>query len=236
MPMRSGGPRTCTEMVLEVCAYSLASCRLAAQAGAGRIELCADPMQGGTTPSHGLIQAALETGLPVFPIIRPRGGDFHYTEEEADVMLRDIRACRQLGCTGIVTGALRADRTIDTELMSRFAGAAGPMQVACHKAFDEVPDAAAALETLTSMGYCRVLTSGLRPTALEGAGLIRELVRQASGRITVMPGGGVRSTNLRQLIEATGATEFHSSALTANSRHHAADEAELRAMIAALQS
>lgn len=233
--MRSAGHHTCTEMVLEVCAYSLASCRLAAQAGAGRIELCADPLQGGTTPSHGLIQAALETGLPVFPIIRPRGGDFHYTEEEVEVMLRDLRVCRQLGCTGIVTGALRTDCTIDTELMARLAGAAGPMQVACHKAFDEVPDTAAALEALISMGYTRVLTSGLRPTALEGASLIRELVRQAGERITVMPGGGVRSTNLRELIEATGATEFHSSALTANSRHHTADEAELRAMVAALR-
>lgn len=235
MPMRSAGPRTCTEMVLEVCAYSLASCRLAAQAGAGRIELCADPMQGGTTPSYGLIEAALGTGLPVFPIIRPRGGDFHYSEEEVDVMLHDIRACRQLGCTGIVTGALGADRTIDRELMARLAGAAGPMQVACHKAFDEVPDAAAALETLISIGYARVLTSGLRPMAMEGADLIRELVRQAGDRITVMPGGGVRSTNIRELIKATGATEFHSSALTANSRHHIADQAELHAMIAALR-
>lgn len=221
-------------MLLEVCAYNLASCRIAAEAGAGRIELCADPLQGGTTPSHGLIKAALDIGLPIFPIIRPRGGDFHYGEEEVEVMLREIRTSRELGCAGIVTGALRPDRTIDTDLMARFAEAAGPMQLACHKVFDEVPDAFEALEALILMGYRRVLTSGLRPTALEGADMIRRLVGHAAGRITVMPGGGVRSTNLRDLIQATGATEFHSSALTASSVNHVADEGEVRAMLGAL--
>ncbi|MCO6483797.1 MAG: copper homeostasis protein CutC [Flavobacteriales bacterium] len=221
-------------MLLELCAYNLASCHLAALAGAGRIELCADPLQGGTTPSIGTVQAALGTGLPVFPIVRPRGGNFRYDAEEVDVMLRDIRAFRELGCPGIVTGALRVDGTIDAGLMARFGDAAGPMRVACHKAFDEVPDAAAALEDLIAAGCCRVLTSGCQATAMDGASTIHALVQRSAGRITIMPGGGVRSTNLRQLIAATGATEFHSSALTARSVHHTADELEVRALVAAL--
>ena len=221
-------------MLLELCAYNLASCHLAARAGAGRIELCADPLQGGTTPSFGSVQAALGADLPVFPIVRPRGGDFRYDAEEVDVMLRDIRAFRELGCPGIVTGALRVDGTIDAGAMARFAEAAGPMRMACHKAFDEVPDAAAALEDLIAAGCCRVLTSGCQATAMDGASTIHALVQRSAGRITIMPGGGVRSTNLRQLIAATGATEFHSSALTARSVHHTADELEVRAMVAAL--
>lgn len=232
--MSCARPRICSEMLLEICAYNLASCRIAAQAGAGRIELCANPLQGGTTPSHGLIQAALDIGLPIFPIIRPRGGDFHYNEEEVEVMLRDIRTCRELGCAGIATGALWVDHTLDTDLMARLAEAAGPMELACHKAFDEVPDAFEALEALIRMGYCRVLTSGLRPTAMEGADMIRRLVGHAAGRITVMPGGGVRSTNLHELIQVTGATEFHSSAITARSVNHVADEGEVRAMLGVL--
>lgn len=233
--MRSATRRIFTEMLLEICAFHITSCRMAARAGVGRIELCADPLQGGTTPSHGLIRTALEADLPVFPIIRPRGGDFHYSTEEVEVMLRDVRACRELGCPGIVTGALRADRAIDTDLMGRLAEVAGPMRVACHKAFDEVPDAPAALETLIEAGCVRVLTSGLHPTALAGAATIRSLVEQAAGRITVMPGGGVRAANMAELITATGATEFHSSAITDRSINHMADEEEIKALVAVME-
>jgi copper homeostasis protein len=223
-------------MVLEVCAYSLSSCRIAMEAGADRVELCADPLQGGTTPSWGTITAAMELGLPVFPMIRPRGGNFIYNEEELDVMWRDIRACRELGCPGIATGVQRSDGSLDVEWMERIVERAGPMAVTCHKVFDQVPDASAALETLIAVGCRRVLTSGLHAHALEGARIIQQLVAQAAGRITVIPGGRVRSGNIAEIIAATGANEFHSSAITARSKDHIADPEEVRALVQVLRS
>ena len=218
-------------MLLEVCAYSLSSCRIAMDAGADRVELCADPLQGGTTPSWGTITAAMDLGLTVFPMIRARGGNFVYKEEELDVMWRDIRACRELGCPGIATGVQRSDGTLDDELMKRIVEQAGPMAVTCHKVFDQVPEASAALETLVAAGCARLLTSGLRADAMEGARTIKQLVAQAAGRIVVMPGGGVRSGNIAELIAATGASEYHSSAMTARSKDHVADPKEVRALV-----
>lgn len=203
--------------------------------GADRVELCADPLQGGTTPSWGTITAAMELGLPVFPMIRPRGGDFIYTEEELDVMWRDIRVCRELGCQGIATGAQRSDGSLDVELMKRIVERAGPMQVTCHKVFDHVPDASVALEVLIQTGCSRVLTSGLHANALEGARTIKHLDAQAAGRITIMPGGGVRSGNIAEIIAATGANEFHSSAITTRSKDHLADPEEVRALVQAMK-
>jgi copper homeostasis protein len=223
-------------MLLEVCAYSLSSCRIAMEAGADRVELCADPLQGGTTPSWGSITAAMELGTPVFPMIRPRGGNFHYNTEELDVMWRDIRACRELGCLGIATGVQCSDGSLDTELMKRIVDRAGPMKVTCHKVFDQVPDASAALEALMAAGCARVLTSGLHANALDGARTISQLVAQAAGRITVMPGGGVRSGNIAEIIAATGASEFHSSAITARSKDHLADPEEVHVLVQALRS
>lgn len=221
-------------MLLELCAYTVRSCRIAQAAGAGRVELCADPAQGGTTPSIGMVEAVLGMGVPVFPMIRPRGGDFIYDDDERAVMWRDIRACRERGCPGIVAGAQRRDGSLDAELMKRIVERAGPMAVTCHKVFDGVPDAAAALETLVEAGCARVLTSGLAATAMDGASVLRRLATQAAGRITVMPGGGVRSSNIAALASATGATEFHSSAITAASRNFTADAGELAALARAL--
>ncbi|HQV38017.1 MAG: copper homeostasis protein CutC [Flavobacteriales bacterium] len=222
-------------MLLEVCAYSLSSCRIAREAGADRVELCSGPLQGGTTPSWGMITAAMELGLPVFPMIRPRGGDFIYNSEELDVMWRDIRACRELGCPGIVAGAQRSDGSLDVGLMKRIVQEAGPMAVTCHKVFDQVPDPSSALEVLIEAGCARVLTSGLHANALEGARIIKQLVAQAAGRIVVMPGGGVRSENIAEIIAATGATEYHSSAITANSTDHIADPNEVQALVQVLR-
>ncbi|MBK7287706.1 MAG: copper homeostasis protein CutC [Flavobacteriales bacterium] len=222
-------------MLLEVCAYSLSSCRIAREAGADRVELCSGPLQGGTTPSWGMITAAMELGLPVFPMIRPRGGDFIYNSEELDVMWRDIRACRELGCPGIVAGAQRSDGSLDVGLMKRIVQEAGTMAVTCHKVFDQVPDPSSALEVLIEAGCARVLTSGLHANALEGARIIKQLVAQAAGRIVVMPGGGVRSENIAEIIAATGATEYHSSAITANSTDHIADPNEVQALVQVLR-
>ncbi len=222
-------------MLLEVCAYSLSSCRIAREAGADRVELCADPLQGGTTPSWGMITAAMELGLPVFPMIRPRGGDFVYNTEELDVIWRDIRSCRERGCPGIVTGAQRSDGSLDVGLMKRIVEKAGPMAVTCHKVFDQVPDPSSALEVLIKAGCARVLTSGLHANALEGAHIIKQLVSQAAGRIVVIPGGGVRSGNIPEIIAATGAGEYHSSAITAKSKDHIADPTEVQALVQVLR-
>jgi copper homeostasis protein len=222
-------------MLLEICAYTIASCRLAAEAGADRVELCADPAQGGTTPSIGLVRAAMELGIPVFPMVRPRGGDFVYNTDEMDVMHRELHVFRELGCPGVVFGMLRADGSIHRDRMRDAVERAGPMAVTCHKAFDQVPDAEAALETLVDAGCARVLTSGLAADALTGAPLIARLVEQAAGRIVVMAGGGVRSGNIRQLMEATGAQEFHSSAVMAGSNGHDAEAQEVEGLVQALR-
>lgn len=206
------------------------------EAGADRVELCADPLQGGTTPSRGLITAAMELGLPVFPMIRPRGGNFLYDAEEWDVIWRDISVCRELGCPGIVAGAQRRDGSLDKGLMKLIVEEAGPMAVTCHKVFDQVPDPSSALEDLVQAGCARVLTSGLHANALDGAQLIKRLVEQAAGRIIVMPGGGVRSANIAEIVAATGAMEYHSSAIDPTSKGHVADPQEVHALVQALRS
>lgn len=218
-------------MILEVCAFNIQSCLIAEQAGAGRIELCADPLQGGTTPSYGLIQYVLEKiAIPAYPMIRPRGGNFVYDAHELAIMKKDILICKNLGCPGIATGIQLAGRQIDTENLRRIVEWAYPMTVTCHKVFDAAPDAFAALEDVVAAGCSRILTSGLHKTALEGANVIQKLVAQAGNRIIIMPGGGVRSSNIAQLVSQTGAMEYHSSGLITKSADFVADEAEIRSM------
>ena len=223
-------------MILEVCAFNIQSCMVAAQAGAGRIELCVDPLQGGTTPSYGLIQYVLEhVAIPAYPMIRPRGGNFVYDSDEVAIMKKDILLCRELGCPGIATGIQLPDGRIDTENLKRFVEWAYPMAVTCHKVFDATPDAFEALEALIAAGYSRILTSGLHKTAVEGMELLSKLVAQAGDRIIIMPGGGVRSMNIAQLVSGTGAKEYHSSGLVARATDFVADEGEVRLMAAKLQ-
>ena len=199
--------------LLEVIAFNINSCQMAEKAGAHRIELCDNPGEGGTTPSYGMIKAARQkTGIPLFPIIRPRGGDFLYSDTEFDIIQDDIQQCKQLGCDGIVTGLLLPNGEIDIPRMSKLVALAYPMEVTFHRAFDRCRDAAEGLEAVISTGCTRILTSGGKPDAIAGAATIAALVNQADGRIVIMPGSGVRSSNLAQLIETTGATEFHSSA------------------------
>lgn len=222
-------------MLLEICAYNIQSCMIAEKAGASRIELCADPDVGGTTPSYGLIQYTLaHLSIPVFPMIRPRGGNFVYDEYELDIMRRDILACRELGCPGIATGILTQDGRIDVPNLSRLVEWAGPMAVTCHKAFDRTTDATQALEDVVAAGCSRVLTSGLRPTATEGSNVLQQLVKLANGRIVIMPGGGVRSTNIAELVTLVNANEYHSSGIVQKSELYLADEEEIRMMVRAL--
>lgn len=201
--------------LLEVIAFDLVSCAVAANAGAHRIELCANPPEGGTTPSLGMMKLARQiTPLPLFPIIRPRGGDFLYTEDEFACMHRDIQMAKQIGCDGVVLGMLKSDGNIDRERTARLVDLAYPMEVTFHRAFDRARNPLEALESIIQIGCTRVLTSGQHPTALEGSEIIRQLIEAADERIIIMPGSGVRSSNLESLHEQTGATEFHSSART----------------------
>jgi len=200
---------------LEICSFDLLSALIAQDAGADRIELCAGPAEGGTTPGPGLIRVARERiHIDVYPIIRPRGGDFLYTEEEFDIMMKEVAYCKQMGCNGVVIGLLNTDGTIDKGRTGRLVDLAYPLGVTFHRAFDWAVNPFEAMEDIISVGCERILTSGQRPTAPEGADLINELVRQADDRIIIMPGSGVRADNIIALAEKTDASEFHTSART----------------------
>jgi copper homeostasis protein len=200
-------------LLLEVCAFNLQSSIIAEKSGAKRVELCENPADGGTTPSYGTIKQTREKiGIALYPIIRPRGGNFFYDEEEFAIMKQDILLCKQLGCDGISTGVHSQNGEIDTERLKRIVEWAYPMGVTCHRVFDATPDPMKALEEIITCGCERILTSGQKSTAPEGTELLAKLVQQAAGRIIIMPGAGVRSTNIESLISGTGATEFHTSA------------------------
>ena len=222
-------------MLLEICAYNIQSCLVAEKAGAGRIELCADPAAGGTTPGAGLVEYCLERlTIPVFPMVRPRGGNFLYNPDEVEIMKRDILRFRDMGCKGIATGGHDSQNRIDRELLSKLVEWAGPMEVTCHKVFDRSPDAHEALESVIAAGCKRILTSGLAPTSAEGASVLADLQKTAGGRIIIMPGGGVRSGNLALLVGATGCIEFHSSGILNGNGEYMADEAEVAGMVSLL--
>ena len=199
--------------LLEVAANSLASALAAQDGGADRIELCENLGEGGCTPSYGSVAAARDRlRIPLYVLVRPRGGDFLYDASECEVMRRDIEACVRLGCDGVVIGALDADGDVDEAVCRELVAAAGPLGVTFHRALDASRDPARALESAIALGCERVLTSGARPTALEGADAIAALVRQAAGRIAVMAGAGVNPGNIALLRERSGADELHASA------------------------
>ena len=197
---------------LEVIAFTIESCEIIQQSGAHRIELCDNAVEGGTTPSFGMIKAAREkVSIDLFPIIRPRGGDFLYNEDEFKIMLQDVKLCKQLGCNGVVIGLLTADGSIDIKRTAQIIGAVLPMQVTFHRAFDRCKDPFKALEQLIQLGCSRILTSGQQPLAAQGGDLIAQLVKAADKKIIIMPGSGVRKDNIKMLAGTTGAVEFHTS-------------------------
>lgn len=223
-------------MLLELCAYNIQSCLIAEKAGAGRIELCADPTAGGTTPGAGLVSYCLERlSIPVFPMVRPRGGDFHYDADEIEIMKRDIRLLREMGCKGIATGCHTIGKKIDSELLSRIVEWAGPMEVTCHKVFDRTPEAAEALDAVIASGCSRILTSGLAATSAEGTDTLAMLRRAAGERIIIMPGGGVRSGNLEALVRLTGCSEYHSSGIVKADGNFLASIEEVTTMVSILE-
>ena len=197
-------------MIVEACVDSVESAQAAERGGAARLELCDALSDGGTTPSAGMIAACRErVSIPVFVIIRPRGGGFVYSESELDVMRRDIVAARGLGADGVVFGVLRRDGRVDEEQARSLVGVAGDLPVTFHRAFDFIPDHSAALETLISAGVTRILSSGGAPTAREGVPALASLVRQAGDRLVVMAGGGVREENVKEIVDGSGVREVH---------------------------
>ena len=198
---------------LEVISFSIESCKTAVEAGAQRIELCDNPMEGGTTPSAGMIKVARALApIQLFPIIRPRGGDFLYSDDEFNMMQEDIRLSKERGCDGVVIGLLTKEGKVDKERTAKLVELAYPLGVTFHRAFDRVQDHRTALEDVIKCGCERILTSGLYPTVSEGKDVLKELVLLADGRISIMPGSGLRASNLKEIAEYTGAKEFHSSA------------------------
>lgn len=199
--------------MLEICIDSIASARAAAAGGADRVELCAGLPEGGTTPSAGMIRGV----RAVFPgrlmvIIRPRGYDFLYSEEEVEVMMHDIAVAREFGADGVVIGCLTAEGRVDMDRCRRLMEAAGPLDITFHRAFDMTRDLSEALEDIIRLGVRRVLSSGGMPDTPAGAARLAALVRQAAGRIAIMPGGGVTELNLGGIVRKTGVREIHLSA------------------------
>lgn len=196
--------------IVEAAVETLESALAAERAGAGRIELCANLSDGGTTPSAEVITAvAARTQFSVFVLIRPRAGGFVYSDDEIGVMIRDIELARTMGIAGIVTGALTSGSRVDVERTRALVEAAAGLPVTFHRAFDSTANLPNALEQLIDLGVSRVLTSGGAATALAGASVIAALVDQARERIAIMAGGGIREHNVREVIARTGVREVH---------------------------
>lgn len=202
-----------SDLRLEICANSVVSCLAAQEGGAYRVELCAGIPEGGTTPSYGDIALASELlDIQLHVIIRPRGGDFLYSELEHEIMLKDIEIARELGANGVVFGCLTAEGDVDMEQTRELIEASYGMSVTFHRAFDMCRDPFKSLEDIISLGCDTILTSGQMPKAEQGIELIKQLVEKAGDRIEIMPGSGINAENIATIAEGTGAQVFHLSA------------------------
>jgi copper homeostasis protein len=230
------------EIVLEVCVEDVAACMAAREGGAARLEVCSALEVGGLTPAFELACEAMRNELPVHVMVRPRAGDFVYSDNEFVLMLESIDEAKALGADGVVFGVLRADRTVDVERTRMLVERARPMLVTFHRAFDETVRLDEALEDVIAVGCDRVLTSGGEPDVLTGMFALARLVEQARGRIAVAVGGGLRLKDAARLARVTGATHFHGSIteglterLTASSAR-VVDPVVVRRMLELLQS
>jgi len=197
-------------ILIEACVDSVESAVAAERGGAGRIELCANLIEGGTTPSDGTLALCRERlGIPIRVLIRPRGGDFLYSDTDFEVMRRDVFRTKDLGADGVVIGLLRPDGRIDLERAQRLVDAAQPMGVTFHRAFDVCRDSEEALEQLVTLGVDRVLTSGQAACAPDGILVIARLVQLAAGRIGILPGGGIDESSVVDVVRGTGVDEVH---------------------------
>jgi copper homeostasis protein len=200
-------------VTIEIVVYNIESALRAQEGGADRIELCDNPAEGGTTPSYGTIEAVRQNvNLDVFVMIRPRGGDFHYSNYDFHCMKRDIDQCQRLSVDGVVFGMLNADGTIDKKRCKELIERARPLKVTCHRAFDMTRDPVEALEDCINVGFDRILTAGQQPVASKGISLIAQLVKTAKGRIAIMPGSGVNENTVEKIVSETQVQEIHFSA------------------------
>jgi copper homeostasis protein len=200
-------------MVLEIVVYNIESALKAQEGRADRIELCDNPGEGGTTPSYGTIENVRQNvNLDVFVMIRPRGGDFHYSSYEFHAMKRDIDQCQKLSVDGVVFGILSEDGRIDKKRCKELIARARPLKVTCHRAFDITRDPFEALEDCIEVGFDRILTAGQQAQALKGVNLIAELIKKANGRIAIMPGSGVNENTVEEIVSKTNTKEIHFSA------------------------
>jgi copper homeostasis protein len=216
-------------ILVEAAVETLDAALAAERAGANRLELCVNLDDGGTTPSTGLTAAVVDaTQVPVFVLIRSRAGDFVYSDAEVEVMTRDIEMAGIIGVAGIVTGALRADHTVDVARTAALIKAAAGLPVTFHRAFDSTIDTPGALEELIDLGLARVLTSGGGVTALDGADVIAALVNQARDRISIVAGGGIREHNVSDVVTRTGVREVHARFVTEARMRELIDVVSLR--------
>ena len=198
---------------LEICANSIESAIAAEKGGAHRIELCTNLAEGGTTPSYGQIKWCVEKlQIEVWPLIRPRSGDFLYSDAEFECILEDISFCKKIGCHGVVVGILDKNGNVDENRCHQIIVAASPMPVAFHRAFDMSNDLAKSLEEIIDLGFVRILTSGGKKDAYSGAETIAKLINQANARIEIMPGAGINDNNITKIAQITGAKCFHTTA------------------------
>ena len=230
----NGGPFPASAgITLEVCTDSIEGAAAAEEAGAGRVELCANLLEGGTTPSAGAIELAKDRlRIPIHVMIRPRPGDFSYSAAELEVMARDIESAKRLGAAGVVLGVLTADGVVDAGAVRRLIEGARPLEVTFHRAFDAARDPLDALERIIDLGAGRVLTSGQERSAEDGIDLIRRLVERARGRIVILPGGGVTAANAARIVRETGVREVHASC---RGDCGATDPERVRALVRALE-
>lgn len=197
--------------IYEACVGSYKEAIIAEKNGADRIELCDNLIEDGTTPSYGTIKKTVETvKIPVMVIIRPRGGEFSFTNEEVEIMKYDIKMCKELGAYGVVIGAIK-DGKVDKDTIKKLIEVAKPMAITFHMAFDEIEDKNKAIDELIEIGVDKILTRGGKENAVEGKDIIKKLVKYANGRVSIMPGKGINKENRDFILDYTGAFEIHGS-------------------------
>lgn len=225
---------TSSKYILEVACFNLESCLLAQQSRADRIEFCADYSVGGVTPNHHDILKAREIlHIPLHVIIRPRGGDFNYSQSEIDVMKKDIEFCKANNINGVVFGVLTSDKKINRTITKELVDLAENMSTTFHRAIDECTDIKEAMSDLISLGFKRVLTSGGKSNALAGIEVLKDFQNTFGEKIIIIPGGGIRHSNLQKLLKETYCKEYHSAAITHKTEEIDIEEVkQLKSMLA----